>query len=83
MFAERFEELLINPYLNPNGELERACREIAHKLWHERGCPSDTPDIDWKKAQELLVLSIIDNNEGARNELIRLWNKNSCNCNNK
>jgi len=82
MVAERFENLLATPN-NQGGILERACKDIAHRLWHERGCPLETPWVDWQEAQRLLVLEIEKNDPDARNELIRLWNKPPCTCDNK
>ncbi len=33
---------------------ENAIREKAHELWVERGCPTGSPEVDWKQAEELL-----------------------------
>ncbi len=30
---------------NPPTETE--IRELAHHLWHERGCPQGSPEVDW------------------------------------
>ena len=27
---------------------------LAHQLWHQRGCPQGSPEIDWHRATELL-----------------------------
>jgi hypothetical protein len=27
---------------------------LAYRLWHERGCPEGSPDVDWFQAQQLL-----------------------------
>jgi hypothetical protein len=27
---------------------------LAYRLWHERGCPEGSPEVDWFQAQQLL-----------------------------
>jgi hypothetical protein len=29
--------------------------ELAHDLWRKRGCPIGSPEIDWRRAEELLA----------------------------
>ena len=36
------------------GHEDAAIAEVAYRLWHERGCPIGSPEIDWFGAQELL-----------------------------
>ena len=28
--------------------------ELAHQLWIDRGCPEDSPEHDWYRAEEIL-----------------------------
>ena len=28
--------------------------ELAHRLWIDRGCPQDSPEDDWYRAEEIL-----------------------------
>ena len=36
------------------GDDDAAIAELAYQLWHERGCPIGSPEIDWFCAEELL-----------------------------
>ncbi|MEO7773387.1 MAG: DUF2934 domain-containing protein [Steroidobacteraceae bacterium] len=33
----------------------RHIEELALDLWHKRGCPIGSPEVDWRRAEELLV----------------------------
>lgn len=33
---------------------DAAIAVLAYQLWHERGCPIGSPEVDWLRAQELL-----------------------------
>ncbi len=28
--------------------------QLAYRLWHERGCPIDSPEVDWLEAERQL-----------------------------
>jgi len=55
--ARRPETLVV-----PNGPTEQANHDslheqiaaLAHALWHERGCPEGSPDVDWLAAERQL-----------------------------
>jgi isopentenyl diphosphate isomerase/L-lactate dehydrogenase-like FMN-dependent dehydrogenase len=44
--------LSIEPVSFPFSQKEVAMR--AFELWQERGCPTDSPEVDWKRAEQEL-----------------------------
>lgn len=37
-----------------NQPSDNEVRELAYRLWEERGCPADTPEDDWFRAEDEL-----------------------------
>jgi hypothetical protein len=52
MKANRNEERATNGPV-PQSDHEQVAT-LAYRLWHERGCPQGSPDVDWFQAQQLL-----------------------------
>lgn len=34
----------------------RKVEELAYRLWQQRGCPTDSPDHDWSRAEKQLLI---------------------------
>ena len=45
-------------------ERNRAIAELAYHMWEERGCPEESPDEDWYKA-ELIIDREQDPQDGS------------------
>jgi len=46
---------------------------LAYALWHERGCPHGSPEVDWLKAERtLLPIAHTDQSVGATEEEVNM-----------
>ena len=46
---------------------------LAHALWEERGCPHDSPEVDWLKAERTLRPSAhTDSSVGATEDNVNM-----------
>ena len=44
--------------------------DLAYQLWHERGCPDGSPEIDWYRAEEKLSLQSVESRSPLTKQLL-------------